>query len=69
MADIQVPEGYKLAYHSESEKAIINVYRPILSEEEREKRMQELKRAAINYVKICMDAGIEFPDRSKSKKD
>lgn len=69
MADNKIPEGYELAYHSESEKAIITVYRPILSDEEREKRMQELKRAAINYVKICMEAGIEFPDRSKPEKE
>ena len=43
--------GYTLKCVRESEKAVVRVFSPIISEEERARRMNEIKKAAENLLR------------------
>lgn len=47
-------DEYELAYCQRDEKSIIRVYRPILTEEERERRMEKIKRSSANLMKSVL---------------
>ena len=54
----QSKDTYVLTNTYQDEKAIIRVYRPVLTEEERARRMQRLHDAAADFVRDCIRKGI-----------
>jgi hypothetical protein len=49
MAKKEPEDEYEFAFELRSEKAIVKVYRPILTEEEQERRMEEIKKATYDF--------------------
>ena len=49
-----IKDGYYPPITSRGENCIVNVYRPILDEEERERRIEEIKQEAKNVVRAIM---------------
>lgn len=63
-------DEYYLAYETRDEKAIVRVYRPILSEEESARRLEEIKKATYDFwVAYYRQQAIKEREKAKQNSD
>lgn len=63
----KVQDEYYLDRVIESENAVVRVYRPVLTEEERARRMEEFKKVVERFMKAVIKAEMETQRRKEGE--